>query len=374
MIHALLIDDERNALDALQDALMEYEYIQLIGRFTNPYEALEQAVQLNYQLVFLDIEMPGINGLEVAEKLLEMNANTHIVFITAYDRYAVDAFEVNALDYLLKPVRHERLGKTMDKILARLQQDEQPILGNVGRITCFGTFQLRINSEQKTMLKWRTNKVRELLAYLVHHRIEGVHKARIMDDLWPDMEQERSAAYLHTCIYQIRKIIKQYGLEQQMSLHYANDSYQLILIDVNCDVDEFLQMSGDREEINSETINGYVQAIELYRDHYLEDNDYAWSIALKQKLYVHYMDMVSRMVDYYNERNEVSQAIILLKQFLTNNSLQEQFHVMLMKAYDRNGDRVALQEHYYSVKKLFLEELGVELQASTSELYHQLTS
>src|SRR5690606_28491424 len=117
MIKAVLIDDERNALDALQNVLTTFPQVEIVGKFTNPFEALRQMSSMQYNTVFLDIEMPRMKGLEAAEAILELPSAADIVFVTAYDQYAVEAFEVNAQDYLLKPVRQSRLAKTITKLL-----------------------------------------------------------------------------------------------------------------------------------------------------------------------------------------------------------------------------------------------------------------
>ena len=119
MIKAIIVDDEVLALKNLSYALEQYENIEVLDMISSPLEALAKIMGLKPDVVFLDIEMPGINGFAVAEEILKVAPKTLIVFVTAYDEYAVQAFEVNALDYLLKPVTTERLAHTIDKIMDR---------------------------------------------------------------------------------------------------------------------------------------------------------------------------------------------------------------------------------------------------------------
>jgi two-component system LytT family response regulator len=111
---ALLIDDERLARQELKNLLAQYPDIQIVGEANNAETAIESIKQLKPDVIFLDIQMPGKNGFELLE---EISGLPEVVFVTAYDEYAIRAFEVNALDYLLKPVQPNRLAETVKKIL-----------------------------------------------------------------------------------------------------------------------------------------------------------------------------------------------------------------------------------------------------------------
>ncbi len=371
MLKAIIIDDEKNAIDALQDIIAEFSQIQVAAVFTNPLQALSNMRTIAFDVVFLDIEMPGVDGLEMAEKIMEMNAETQIVFITAYDQYAVEAFEVNAMDYLLKPVRHERMIKTVEKLAIYSNINAREDGSNVGRISCFGSFQIFESQEKVMHIKWRTNKVKELFAYLIHHQGKSMYKEKIVEDLWPDMEYERSAAYLHTCIYQIRKTIKEHGLDDRMKVTYNNDSYIMIMDGIICDTEQFLNIAKEKREIGQDTVLMYEKAAALYHGHYLEEDDYAWAAQLKQKFFFHYQYMVKAIAEYYMEGGMYSQAILHLQQLILKDPLQEESHEMLLKCHAEMRNRAALVEHYKQMKKLFLEELGIEVKESTKILYEQ---
>lgn len=115
----LLIDDERLARKALSGLLENHREIEVVGECQNADEAKEMIEKLQPELIFLDIQMPGKSGFELLESL---DYVPRVIFVTAFDEYAIKAFEVNALDYLLKPVEPARLASA----LHRLMQDEQP--------------------------------------------------------------------------------------------------------------------------------------------------------------------------------------------------------------------------------------------------------
>ncbi len=119
MIRTLLVDDEELARATLKRALLaaaEFDGFEIVGEAANGVEALEAIEEYRPDLIFLDIEMPGFGGFEVIQQLSNVPA---IVFVTAYDEYAVRAFEANALDYLLKPVQPERLQRALGRIRQR---------------------------------------------------------------------------------------------------------------------------------------------------------------------------------------------------------------------------------------------------------------
>jgi len=124
-LKALIVDDEYPARKELRFLLNNFDNVEVVGEATNAQEALTLIKALDYSILFLDIEMPGMNGLEVGARVQEMSNPPHVVFVTAYDEYAVRAFEVNAVDYILKPFDEKRLTQTINKVVKITQQQQQ---------------------------------------------------------------------------------------------------------------------------------------------------------------------------------------------------------------------------------------------------------
>lgn len=116
MIRVILVDDEVLALKNLKHVLKQFEGVNIVAKTSNPLEALTKIAEIKPDVVFLDIEMPVINGFAVAEEILKLTSRTLVVFVTGYDEHAVKAFEINALDYILKPVTKERMARTLERI------------------------------------------------------------------------------------------------------------------------------------------------------------------------------------------------------------------------------------------------------------------
>ena len=123
MQKAIIIDDERLARAELKKLLLEFPTIEVIGEASNAKEGIEKIESLSPDLIFLDIQMPGKTGFDM---LTELDSSPHVIFTTAYDEYALKAFEVNALDYLMKPIEPRRLADALQK----LQQTEEKELAS----------------------------------------------------------------------------------------------------------------------------------------------------------------------------------------------------------------------------------------------------
>ncbi len=122
-IRAIIADDEQHLRDYLAARLaVVWPELRIIGKAANGLDALRMIDEQAPDIVFLDIQMPGLSGLNLAERLAQDNKPPHIVFVTAFNEYAVQAFEHNAVDYLLKPVTDERLAKTVARLKASLAQ------------------------------------------------------------------------------------------------------------------------------------------------------------------------------------------------------------------------------------------------------------
>jgi two-component system, LytTR family, response regulator LytT len=131
-LRAVLVDDEQLARDELGYLLGQVGGIEVIGQAGNGVEALSTIDRLRPDVVFLDVQMPGLTGFEVARRMVDQQAPSHIIFVTAYDQHAIEAFEVNAVDYLLKPVDPIRLEVAVDRARRRITSEGPARLHRVG--------------------------------------------------------------------------------------------------------------------------------------------------------------------------------------------------------------------------------------------------
>lgn len=120
MLKVILVDDERLARNELRRMLSEFSDVEIVGEAANAAEGIEKIETLSPDLIFLDIQMPGKTGFDL---LSQLDKAPHVIFVTAYDEYALKAFEVNALDYLMKPVEPQRLAEALLKVRQKNEEE-----------------------------------------------------------------------------------------------------------------------------------------------------------------------------------------------------------------------------------------------------------
>ncbi len=155
MIKIIIVDDEKAAIDELAYLLEAYDEIEIIGEYTNPKKALEAVLVDEIDVIFLDISMPEMDGFMLAEAISKLKKPPMIAFATAYDEYAINAFEVNAIDYLLKPVMEERLERTIKRIKKKLSSNAKE---NIEAIDQVITNRYMDHKASKVPL-WRNDKI-----------------------------------------------------------------------------------------------------------------------------------------------------------------------------------------------------------------------
>jgi DNA-binding LytR/AlgR family response regulator len=126
-LRALIVDDEAPARGELRYLLAAHAEIEIVGEAASAKEALALAENVRYDVVFLDVEMPGMTGLEAARLVLDRNETPAVVFVTAHERYAVDAFAVEAFDYLVKPIDPERLARVVERLTQARRREAPPV-------------------------------------------------------------------------------------------------------------------------------------------------------------------------------------------------------------------------------------------------------
>ncbi|WP_240377931.1 response regulator [Bacillus piscicola] len=300
MIKAVLVDDEILVLNLLYKVIGEREDIEIIETFTDPEEALVEIPKLQPDVLFLDVDMPVLNGIELGTKLLEARGNETmaIVFVTAYEQYAIHAFKLNAIHYILKPVDPQ----SVEEIMSRLHQKkgrQEKASSDGGEIHLFGPMHLKVNAGKIDFL---TAKMEELLALLIIHREKGISKWRIIDELWEKSSPEKSQQNLYTMMFRLKKKLKSAGI--QATIMYKNSIYTMDLKDVYCDLLEFDQFIEQELPVNEQHIAEYEKVISLYTGDLLEEKDYAWCVHDRERYYHRFVDVVMTVADHYKKKNQ----------------------------------------------------------------------
>ena len=338
---AVLIDDESIALELLRKELQSVGGVEVIGSYTNPFEGIEQIKKLRPDIAFLDIEMGGINGLKVAEIIMEIYNDIEIVFITAYSQYAIEAFEVNAIDYLVKPIQKSRLDKTIRRIEKKIGETKKTYAVDGLSVTCFGTF--RVKDCFGNSLKWRTRKAKELFAFLWYQNGKAISKAIIMDTIFPDKNMEEATAILHTTIYQLRVLLKRSGYGNNIS--YLNDSYRLKIDSMS----DYSELKG----ILNKTIHSKEEIkriIEIYKHDFLEEEGYHWAIGVQFNIREKVFKSIKKYVtDSLNNRMQtltLDSCLFLLRKIEPYDEKVAEMFIIYYGELNRRSDIKAFFDSY----------------------------
>lgn len=355
---AILIDDEKPGLLHMERLLAAEPGVRVEGKFTSAQAGIEHLERSGADVVFLDIEMPGMNGLEAAERILQIDDDIRIVYVTAYADYAVEAFERCAMDYLLKPVHPDRIAKTVRRIEAMLRKSslgKEKAVNTEKRVCCLKRLAMYDGDEAVRHLKWRTSKSQELFAFLLHRRDRWVSKDLILDTLWPDTLRDKAMTHLHTSVYQIRKLLKQWGV--QRTIEYELDSYRLRADEFHTDV-QLLEAIPLEEPINEDSWEKLNRITDMYSGDYLEEHDYVWAASKSKELLSRYLSLSLALARYEMQTGRERMALQRLLLLQEKEPYSEEICELVLSAYARNSDYQALQRHYDSFVELFQADLG----------------
>ena len=234
----LAVDDEKMMLNTLTEALKNARPDAEILSFLWPQDALEAAGKVPVDVAFLDIEMGGMTGLQLAARLKKVKPDIHIVFVTGFHKYAVDAFAMHATGYLLKPVSEEAINRELTFIYG------EPKTKSHIKVQTFGGFEFFVDGQP---VKFGRIKAKELLAYLIDHRGAAVTAGDICAALFEDADDKTAKGNLRVLLHELKKSLKNAGAAEL--LVKGHNSYAIAVEEIDCDFYRFLQ--GDPVAVNA---------------------------------------------------------------------------------------------------------------------------
>ncbi len=228
----IIVDDEPLARKGLEIRLKDFPDFQLVAQCSNGREAIEAVRAYQPDVMFLDIQMPGLNGFQVVQQLIDQNLPLpNIVFVTAFDQYAIKAFDVHALDYLLKPADEIRLAQTIDKIRAHIEQHQNA---------------LHASELVKIVSEVTGNDTDNILAKLAENRPVNLHKysdilaikdagetsrVPVNDILWIDAAGDYMCVHTDESTHILRQTMKQ--LEESLDPTLFIRSHRSTIVNKN---------------------------------------------------------------------------------------------------------------------------------------------
>ena len=228
---AIAVDDEVLMLGALVKAVNASPDIATVEKFSDCEMALEFVKNNAVDIAFLDINMRGMGGLALAEKIIAMRPDCKIVFCTGYEEYALSAFKLHASGYLMKPISAEDVQKEIDNIKG-LRQKEKLLT-----VRCFGNFEVYSKGEK---VVFKRLKSKELFAFLIDRNGAGMTAKQICAILFPDdMDDSKNAAYLRQLVLDLKNTLRTVGAESV--LRHETPCYRVDTTLIQCDYISYLE-------------------------------------------------------------------------------------------------------------------------------------
>ncbi|MFC3748094.1 response regulator [Paenibacillus sp. GCM10012306] len=355
MFRAVIVEDEQPILELMKVMISRDHNFIIAGAFIHPLEALERLPELKPDVVFIDVEMPRLNGIELANRIYALMPQTQIVFTTAYKDYALEAFEVQALDYILKPVTPASIKRVQERLNHKRVPNNVNSQKKRMAIRCFGEFEIR--DAMGKPLHFRTRRAEELLAYFLCHPATYISKWRLLDLLWPEMAEKQSLSNFYNTLYLLRKMLKEnnFGME----IKKLNDRYMLDIGEVDYDILAFDQAKSS--ESKAGLIAGQAEHLcSLYQGPLLENKPYLWKAALEEAYFKQYTMLIGELVERKSVAEQWDQVEELLGGYLSMYPLQENMHELLIGIYEQRGKKEKISRLQQQYLEAYRQEFGAE--------------
>ena len=247
---AIAVDDEVLMLGALVAAIEASPDITEVNKFSDCEKALEFVKEKSVDIAFLDINLRGMGGLALAERIIAAAPDCKIVFCTGYEEYAIPAFKLHASGYLMKPISAEDVQGEIDNIMG-IRHKEKPIT-----VKCFGNFEVYVKNQK---LMFKRLKTTELFAYLIDRNGAGMTAKQICAVLFPDdSDDNKNATYLRQLVLDLKNTLKAVGAEGVLC--HETPCYRVDTSLVRCDYLSYLETG--KPEFHGEYMTQYSWAEE----------------------------------------------------------------------------------------------------------------
>lgn len=370
-MRTIIIDDELPSISLMKMMMKKNEYLEVVGEYINPREALIGIKELVPDVVFMDIEMPHMTGVELATEIMHFNNEIQIVFVTAYEKYALKAFDVNAVNYILKPITEEALTITVTRLLKNYNYLNQTVLPNnkLNKIVAFGEFGVYENvSEEK--VQWPTAKAKELFAYFILQKGKEVDKWQLCDILYPEASSKNAEHSLHSTINRMKTGLKKVGIDNIITC--VKGKYMVDMMNFTCDVWEWKDFFESNPMVSSENISNYERIMGLYQGELFGTENYVWMITEKERYRKEYLNNLKKLASYYINQKNYNKAETALEEYVNMEPYDEDVAELLIRTYYFTKKRREMISFYGNLERILLEELGIKPRKSISNLYEEL--
>ncbi|TBL80988.1 response regulator [Paenibacillus thalictri] len=362
MLRMMIVDDEELPAMRLKRLLTELSEWSVIETFFDPLDAYDYAKANPVDVAFLDISMPDLNGMKLSSLLVDIHPNIEFIFVTGFDEYAVRAFEIDALDYVMKPVTVERLTTTMGKI----RRVHRPVVASSSmEVFLFGGMRIHYQAAGggKESIKLRSPKTEELFAFLVCNKT--VSREEIIDTLWSGLPPEKAWKNLNSTVYYIRKAIE--ASKCRCEITTTGNEIRLDADGFYCDLYEFERLLKEIRHESERNLDLLERAAALYTGSLLQGKSCEWAIPYIRHLEKQYIELLELLAQHYRQSHQQIQALHYYSEIVKLDGTREDIHVEMIQVFMELGRKHEAVRQYEQLEEM-LRELDVRPDPKIKEL------
>jgi two-component SAPR family response regulator len=314
-MNLLIVEDEPEMITAMSSMIENYNKEIRILASSSPSEAIGIFEEHDIDAALLDIRMPEMSGFDLAEYFTMRKPDISLVFITAYNSYAQEAFDANAVDYVLKPIRQERLYRALDKISKELAERKNKRLEISPKIQIKALGKIIVSSGD-SILKWKRKKSMEVFSYLLHQEPAPVHKDILCELMWPECVPKKASHYLQTIIYQLRKSMAEVA-DNRILIEYADHCYRLKLDCVMYDVNLFQLAYRHALAQRNPSMELLMEAEQIYSGPYYGEECWVWALGKQQSLSIKYQRVLEQIIEYKMQSGSIEETLFYMEKWFS---------------------------------------------------------
>lgn len=372
---AIVVDDEELAAEHISRILRKAGFT--VYSFTNPYLVLEQDIIRTADIFYLDIEMPEISGLKLAEKIKQVNADSEVVFSTGHNQYAIEAFDVDALDYILKPVTSRQVERSIQRIIKRKgkpvsEYNMSEMKRNPLSISLFGKIFITAIDGNKNF-RFSSVKGAEIFCFMLMQRDAAeVSKWKLIDELWPDKDISKGDINLRSTISKLNKSFRENDID--ISIRSTRNGYQLVISE-DIEVDAFmLENIADKSYmITEDKLHSTENIILKYNDMLFEDLDSEWC-NLYRTLYNRYFKIaLQKLTVYYKKvKQDPVRILSIIERLIIFEPYDDEVRELCLQLYAYIYGKIEAIKYYEEYSKLLVTDLGMKPGKKIGVYYERL--
>lgn len=364
-MRAVIIDDEYPAINELTFLLHKLD-TEVIGTFTSPKEGYEFLLRERPEVIFLDIDMPQLNGIDLGVSIKHNLPSTAIVYVTAYPQYALESFKTYPVDYILKPIDEKRFAETVARIRMNTSSARvaQP---SAFRIKCFGKFKVLAGDEG---LKFPTQKAKELLAYLICNDNKTIYRDELIREVFDSGNEKKDLNNLRVTVYRLRKAFMEKSISKEQLL--IRNDYSLRIADDVCDLIDYNRFAAKNAMLYTQNIDSAIRIADTFHGEFMIDIDTPWVTDFREHILLQMEDLLMKIGLYFIEAEKITtKAEWYFSRILKINALSEAGYIALLDLYMNTGNIAKFVHTYKVYSKLLEEEFACKPEKRFLDFYRQ---